>query len=562
MSIKTKTLFVVAYLLHFLWIILLATVPPVSRDALTHHLAVPKLWVERGGIYEMPEIIFSYYPQLVDLLYTIPLALGNDIAAKYVHFTFALLTALIIVLFVRRRIGPVWGALAGLLFLTIPLIVKLSVTVYVDLGLIFFTTAALFGIVTWLEDTSNTKWLVLAAVCSGLALSTKYSAIISFLVLSLFVPFFFLNGRENKEAEQLNAVKFGVLFVTVSLLVFSPWLIRNYSLTGNPIYPLQQGLFAAQPAATSQADEDLDSESHARQVLAEEMQNAPKPLGPLLIRKLVHEESLPYTLLIPLRLFYEGQDDDPKYFDGRLNLLLLLLPLALLLTARKQNFRHREIAIFAYYALLVVLLTFLTKDMRARWISSIIPPLVVLSTYSLYVINKWLLQRFPVNLAAHPGTVALVFLYLLPNVIYSHGLYKKIDPLPYVTGTVSREEYIQIHRPEYAAIALANEVVPADGKVLGLYLGNRRYYFSADAILLNSVFISIAENADSGEGIAETLTRLGYTHLLIRNDLFDQWVSNADEAIQARVADFAGNRLKLLVIEEGYGLYEVVLPGA
>lgn len=561
MPSKTKALFVVAYLLHFLWIVLLAAVPPVSRDALTHHLALPKLWVEQGALYEMPEIIFSYYPQLVDLLYTIPLALGNDIAAKYIHFTFALLTTLIIFLFVRRRIGPVWGALAGLLFLTIPLIVKLSVTVYVDLGLIFFTTAALFSIVTWLEDTGNAKWLVLAAVCSGLALSTKYSAIVSFLVLSLLVPFFFLNGRENKDAEQLNAIKFGVLFVSISLLVFSPWLIRNYSLTGNPAYPLLQGLFAAQPARAMQAGEELDSGSHARQVIAEEMRNAPKPLGPLLTRKLVHEESLPYTLLIPLRLFYEGQDDNPKYFDGRLNLFLLLLPLVLLITARKQDFRHREIAIFAIYALLVVLLTFLTKDMRARWISTIIAPLVVLSTYSLYVINQWLLRRFPVQAAAHPGTIVLLFLYFLPNIIYSHGLYKKIDPLPYVTGAVSREEYIQKYRPEYAAIALANEVVPAGGKVLGLYLGNRRYYFSADALLLNGVFVNIAENADSGLGISETLTRLGYTHLLIRSDLFDQWLSSEDEVIQARVADFARNRLKLLVIEEGYGLYEVVLPG-
>ena len=41
--------------------------------------------------------------------------------------------------------GIAWAALAGLLFLTLPLIMKLSVTVYVDLGLIFFTTAALFS---------------------------------------------------------------------------------------------------------------------------------------------------------------------------------------------------------------------------------------------------------------------------------------------------------------------------------------------------------------------------------------------------------------------------------
>lgn len=472
MSIKTRIFLVVAYALHVVWIVVLASVPPVSRDALTHHLAVPKLWVEQGGIREIPEIAFSYYPQLIDLLYTVPIIFGHDIAAKYIHFAFALLTALIVFLFVRRRLGPAWAGLSGLLFLTVPLIVKLSVNVYVDLGLVFFTTGALFASVIWLEDPAKIKWLVIAALCSGLALSTKYNAIVSFLVLSLLVPFFFLQGSENKHDEQLNAVKFGVLFVGISMLVFSPWLIRNYSLTGNPIYPLNQSLFAAQERAETPMPQS--AHDHARQVIAESQRNQPKPLGPLLTRRLVHEESLGYTLLIPLRIFYEGKDDDPKYFDGRLNSLLLILPLALLFMAGKQGFRHRETALFASYTALLILLTFLTVDMRVRWIATIIPPLVVLATYGLYVINGWLLKNARSQAMANTVTGLIVALYLLPNVLYAHNLFHKIDPLPYLAGKQSYEEYVRQHRPEFAAIDRANQVVPAGSKVLGLYLGNRQ----------------------------------------------------------------------------------------
>ena len=39
-------------------IIILSSVPPISRDALTHHLAVPKLYLKHGGIYEIPELAF------------------------------------------------------------------------------------------------------------------------------------------------------------------------------------------------------------------------------------------------------------------------------------------------------------------------------------------------------------------------------------------------------------------------------------------------------------------------------------------------------------------------
>jgi len=558
MTTRTKTLFAAAYVLHVLWIVLLASVPPVSRDALTHHLAVPKLWVEAGGIHERADISFSYYPQLLDVLYMVPVALGHDIAAKYLHFVFALLTALLIFLFVRRRAGASWAALSGLMFLTLPLIVKLSVTVYVDLGLIFFTTAALFSAIIWLEDTGRWRWLLLAAVCSGLALGTKYNALVSFLVLSLLLPFFYLYRRKDPHAGQVNAVKYGVLFVAVSMLVFSPWLLRNYSLTGNPLYPLAQSVFATDIAGGVSSRAARDAEAHVRAVLSEPAANATKPLGPLLTRRLVYEEQLPYTLMIPLRIFFEGEDDNPKYFDGRLNPLLLLLPLALLVLAKKTAFRHREQPLFAAYAVLMVMLVFLLTDMRVRWIATIVPPLVVLATYSLAAIHELLARRFASGAVANAVVGLLVAAYFVPNLAYAHGLFVKIDPLPYVRGEQDYAAYVSQRRGEYAAIALANEVVAPGRKVLGLYLGNRRYYFSADAIAVNEVFTSIAEQSPSGDAIADRLLELGYSHIVVHTGLFRQWQTSTDIATAERVNAFAATRLRELLLEGGFGLYEIL----
>jgi 4-amino-4-deoxy-L-arabinose transferase-like glycosyltransferase len=559
MSTRTKTLFAAAYILHVLWIILLASVPPVSRDALTHHLAVPKLWVEGGGIHERPDILFSYYPQLLDVLYMAPVALGHDIAAKYLHFTFALLTALLIFLFVRRRIGPSWAALSGLLFLTLPLIVKLSVTVYVDLGLIFFTTAALFSAAIWLEDTGRTRWLVLAAVCSGLALGTKYNALVSFLVLSLLLPFFYLLRfrRDNPHAEQLNAVKFGALFVAISLLVFSPWLVRNYSLTGNPIYPLAQGVFAAQAEQLPSTAQSTDAEAHAGAAIREQAGKGGKPLGPLLTRRLVHEESLGYTLLIPLRIFFEGKDDDPKYFDGRLNPLLLLLPLALLVLAGKGDARNRDQLLFGAFTLLMIVLVFLLKDMRMRWVAAIIPPLVVLATYGLAAIQRQLAKRLDSARWANVVTGVIVAAYFVPNLLYAHALFGKVDPVPYVTGRVDYASYVRTRRPEYGVIELANQLVAPGRSVLGLYLGNRRYYFAGDAIVVNEVFTSVAERSASASGIADRLLELGYSHIVVHAGLFRQWLASTDEGTASRVNAFADEYLKELLVEEGFGLYEI-----
>ena len=69
-------------------VFILASVPPVSRDALTHHLYIPKLYLQQGHIYEIPNIKFSYYPMNLDLLYMVPLYFKNDIASQIHSFCF------------------------------------------------------------------------------------------------------------------------------------------------------------------------------------------------------------------------------------------------------------------------------------------------------------------------------------------------------------------------------------------------------------------------------------------------------------------------------------------
>jgi hypothetical protein len=210
----------------------------------------------------------------------------------------------------------------------------------------------------------------------------------------------------------------------------------------------------------------------------------------------------------------------------------------------------------------MIVLVFLLTDMRLRWVATIVPPLVVLSTYGLWAIRDLLARRPGATPWASTITGLLVAAYFAPNLLYAHALYGKIDPVPYVTGKQDYATYVRQHRPEYAAISLANHVVPAGRKVLGLYLGNRRYYFSADAILVNEVFTSIAERSKSGDAIADRLLDLGYSHLVVHTGLFRQWQALTDARTAARVNTFTGTRLKELLFEGGYGLYEIVPSSA
>ncbi len=233
-------------------VVILASVPPVSRDALTHHLAIPKLYLKHGGIYEIPGIIFSYYPMNLDLLYLIPLYFQNDIAAKYIHFLFALLTALFIYKYLQQNLGKLYGLLGALLFLTIPIIIQLSITAYVDLGLIFFSWICIYCVLKWFSCQFKIRYLIFSALFCGLALGTKYNALLLLSIMGTMIPFFYSvtrnkalaqNDAARKKWNSLSGLFYGGIFVLVAMILFSPWMIRNYHWKKNPVYPLYNSWF-------------------------------------------------------------------------------------------------------------------------------------------------------------------------------------------------------------------------------------------------------------------------------------------------------------------------------
>ena len=356
-------------------VVVLSWVPPVSRDALSHHLAVPKLYLQRGAMVELPEVPFSYYPMNLDLLYLVPLYLGNDILPKYIHYAFALLTAGMVFLHLKRRLDITYALFGALFFLSIPVIVKLSITVYVDLGLVFFSTAALINLIRWSESSFQWRHLLLSAMFCGLAAGTKYNGLVTLGLLALSVPYMFLHARQNEGKKQGRAVGYGAVYLLVALLVFSPWMIRNAAWTGNPIYPMYNQWF--NPATTVQ----LPEEERTSDV---EYKQRAGPWNHYAIRRIIYGESWGKIALLPIRIFFEGQDDKPQLFDGRLNpFLLLLLPFAFLSKYPSHPFLREEKRLLLAFTILFILIAFLRTSIRVRYIAPVIPPLVLLATYGL-----------------------------------------------------------------------------------------------------------------------------------------------------------------------------------
>ena len=546
---KNNTLWIVLLLCVMLgslvvFIIILSCVPPVSKDALVHHLAVPKLYLKHGGMYEIPFMPFSYYPMNLDLLYLIPLYFGNDIIPKFIHFCFALFTAWLIFEYLKRRISALYGLIGALFFLSIPIIVKLSITVYVDLGLISFSTASLLLLFRWMENGFHMRTLIFSAVLCGLAMGTKYNGLVSFFLLTFFVPFLHSRYNQVKKPGFFRSAGQGLIFFFIALMIFSPWMIRNYNWKNNPIYPLYNNWFNPPKNQVIKAitRDGIKKQNH----------------GLFTYRNIIYKEKWWQLMLLPVRIFFQGKDGNPQYFDGKLNPFLLFLPFLAFFRVREgPAFIRNEKMILLVFSVLFLGFAFFSSGLRIRYVSPIVPPLVILSVFGIWNIIQ-IVQRFSTPLAKKTG-LAVAFLIigfsLALNAHYVVTQFKYVKTFDYLNGTLSRDEYIERYVPEYPVTRYINKNLAKKAKILFIFLGKRGYYCDRDYVLGNDTLYQIVKNSDSPEQILSELKNKGITHFLIRYDIFDKWKKDNFSHNKLYLLDiFMAKYSKMLFIKRAFGL--------
>jgi len=520
-------------------IAVLSSVPPVSRDALVHHLAVPKLWLQHGGIYEMSDKVFSYYPMTLDLLYTIPLYFNNDILPKFIHFAFALATSWLIYCYLKRRQNKRYGMLGALLFLSTPVIVKLSITVYVDIGLIFFSIAAILLVFKWHEHDFRWRYLVMAGLCCGFGLGTKYNGLIVLVFLTALVAYAALGASAGHTGRLSRALAATAIFVAVAGLIYLPWGLKNYLWTGNPVYPVFDHWFNA--------------------VDPYEMQSVP----PFVLRKLLYGESWWEILLVPLRIFFQGQDHSPQYFDGKLNPVLLVLPVLGFMAVNRETSTPTlrfEKTVLALFAVFFILFVFFQTDMRIRYVGPAIPCLVILAMFGFERLQSMMKKYVPgIKPGMRTGVTGFVIVVMFSgNLLYLIDQYQTVVPMQYLKGDLSRDQYIEKFRPEYGAIHHANTELPSGAMILALFIGNRGYY-SEHAIRFDIDLFREAVQATTLVGdLHQQISHMGFSHMVIRFDMFAKWChDNLNKKEKQMVKDLLQGWCDPILLKNGYGLFRL-----
>jgi hypothetical protein len=208
-----------------------AVTPPFEYDALEYHLGSLADYQRAGRIVFLPHNFYSNLPQLTEMLYLLGLRSAGDGVAKWLHLFFGAGTALAVFAVGKRVWSRPVGLTAAVMFFCMPFVQDLSRTARIDLATTFFGTLALAGVLLWRKEEGK-EWLWMGAMAAGCAVATKWTA-----VPVVVLPCFILIAAETRYFK-LPAV-FGLL---ASVFVL-PWLIKNFFLTGNPVYPLLDHLF-------------------------------------------------------------------------------------------------------------------------------------------------------------------------------------------------------------------------------------------------------------------------------------------------------------------------------
>ena len=458
---------------------LLAMSPPVSWDAGTYHLTLPRLFVAVGGFREVPLNVYSYWPLNVQLLFALAMLAQDYVLAKLLHF--ALGAATLFALYAGCRAGhrPASGWLAMPLLLANGVIAYQLRVAYVDLGYAFLLLAGFLFLNLALDREPRALWL--AGLCCGLAAGVKVTGIAGATIVgALYLPRLVATLRRG-EGSELR--KFLTRFVAPVLALWLPWLVRAAYLTGNPFYPLLYQRFGGPDWSAG---------------LSARLQAWQSSIG-------MGREPTDY-LLLPVRAILAGGRGYQR-FDGELAAFwIVLTPLALWLAWRVPLAR-RCLGVaglyFIYWAL---------SSQQMRFLIPALPLLAIAGAVAIVeLIGRLPASRRRIALAAAFGAATLFVVATQARVLAAG--YRTLGVYWTAQGDLRQSA---VH-PVYSFV---NDQLPADARLLMLNTNQR--FFCHREVLADSFFEAsqIAEWLSPAADVA-TLRRLlaerGISHLLIEN---------------------------------------------
>jgi hypothetical protein len=385
----------------------------------------------------------------------------------------------------------------------------------------------------------------------GIAIGSKYNALIAFFIMNLLLMVVYV----RKTRKQWGAVKYGLIFLAVTAAAASPWYLKNYLLTGNPLYPLFDSLF--KPLHHQPIGEFVYQQATAQAVRTNFFQ----------MRAIAYGETFWEILLIPLRMFFQGDDNSYQYFQGVLNPILIVFA-PFIMMGRKHI---SDKSLFVLFVLLFIAISYFTTLQQVRYLLPVIPFLAILAVMGIRDLadrlrpEKRLFFRqrpFGVKRLLRITLFVVVGVLLSRNFLYSIDRLEIIKPWPYVSGRENREDFLKRHLMHYDAVSFINTHLSDDAVIYQLFLGRRGYYldrtYKNEPSFGMRTIQQMVDSSPAADEFRELVRSMGATHIMMRTDLVNKYLrDNFSEEEISRFMTLAKKHWQRIYASNGYAVWSI-----
>jgi hypothetical protein len=217
-----------------------AVAPSVHFDALVYHLGVPTIYLREHGLVEITEEFRSYWAHNAEMLYTFSLLTAGQPLPTLLHLLSGILVTSWLFTLGKHIAGTTVGLVSALAFYSLPLVTFESGSAYIDLIVTLYVFGALAAAAHWWLD-QNGAWLIISGISAGFALGSKLYALIVLVPLGGLILVGLVLRYGSSKSMLLGLARFVVPTTLLSL----PWFVRDWSWTGNPIFPFYNQLFVS-----------------------------------------------------------------------------------------------------------------------------------------------------------------------------------------------------------------------------------------------------------------------------------------------------------------------------
>lgn len=438
--------------------------PPTAFDSIMYHLPFAKIYIQNHQIVPAIFTRYSFSPQTNEMLFTLMMLFDKDVGAQLVQWLMMLLVSTMLIAWGCRVFSFQSGLWAAALWLATPLVILLGTSAYIDIGLTLFVTLTAYSIFNWIT-TKEKSWLIFAAVFCGLAVSSKYSALIFLGIFGLIVLY-----RSIRESRFSDVFIFSIIAGSIA----APWYLRNFYYTGNPLFPFMASLFGYSYWNAGDIGRQLTDWANNG----------------------IRGRSYQF------------------YYDGLILAFptLLILPIVIFFGIKNSYIK-------ALLALVLIFVLFwLTSASLPRYLLPVLPLVCLATAASLILFIKRI--SFLRNATENNLIVFLIaLLIILPGWLFAAIKVHKRLPLP--TDQQQRDVFLSQQLDTYPIYKFLNEQRGKNYKVYAYFDSNMAYY--ADGKFMGdwfgpARFQDVLDNMQSGETLFRKLKDLEADYFLVRTN--------------------------------------------